>query len=535
MKINNLTSRIRTLVTTRKLSSIDKRLLLEMLIKLTVVRARNDFYTYHKLMAPIVLPEPYRDGRHIKLLCGLGMEAVLSVEENRPRKIQPVVSLPPGGSKSVTMSQSLPSWAFGRNPNWAILAVGHTIDFAIDNFGRKTKDLVESQQFQTIFPKLILREDAQAAGRWLTQQNGVFICAGAGKSISGRRGHLIICDDVISEQTAASPNLVKDIIEWYPSGLVSRKLPHGVIVHICTRWLPDDLIGFVLEQERRKKLKDRTFVQFAVPALLDEKMATYFHLEKDESYWPEFWTTQNFLEIRDSSGISPQKWSCLYLQNPIPASGNIIRYEWCQTWKHSSLPPLDLVILSLDTAATNKKENDATGYVIAGTFKRDVQGLNGTYSVSNIVTLEAGELRLTFVELLNRIKEWDSLYKPDVYLIENAPVSQALTQELINRGYPIVKVKPKGDKISRMEAASPFFQQERVWFPDTQWAKDVIGKLAQFPRRSHDDVDDAFSQLVLWVRDRSLVGSEDYRDNPDDYDDGPREAYKPTTYWSSAR
>jgi len=531
-------NRIRFLVTTKKLNRFDKIKLLEMLIHYACVRARKDFYTYHKLIAPIVLPETYRDGRHIKLLCGLLQRTVESVEGTQKKKVQPMVSLPPGASKSVTCSQSCPSWALGRNPNWYILAVGHTIDFAVDTFGRKTQDIMRSQIYQTVFPEVTLREDVTAAGRWATEQKGTFLCAGAGKSIAGRRGHLIIADDVISEQTAASKDETQKIIDWYPGGLLSRKLPQGAIIHVATRWLPDDLIGFVQKQERKRKFEDRTHVQFSVPALLDERMAEFFKLPVNTSFWPEYWPTHVFEEIRDTSGISVPRWSCLYMQNPIPESGNIIKYEWCQTWEHSEIPPLEFVILSLDTAGTTKKENDSTGYAVTGVFKRLIRGHDGKeYSSSHLLLLKGGEERLNFVGLLKLVDDIYKEYTPDVLLVENAPVALAFIQELERRGYPVVKYRGKGDKVTRMEAASPFFQQGRIWFPDTKWAKTLIGYLAQFPKRQHDDFDDALSQTILWVRDSNLVGSQSYLDDPDEEDGGgpstgSRGVY---SYWSSAK
>lgn len=542
MNNNELTSRVRLLLETKKLSVSDKEQLLTMLIHLTVVKARNDFYTYLKLMCPYILPEKFRDGRHIKILSGLLQETEKSVAEGRKgsRKTQPCVSLPPGGCKSVTCSQVFPTWCLGRHPNWYILAVGHTEDFAIDNFGRKAQDIVRNPVFGIIFPELDLREDVKAAGRWYTEQKGVFLCAGAGKSIAGRRAHIAILDDVISEQTAKSDLLVKDIIAWYPLGLLSRLLPDGCVVHVGTRWRMDDLIGFVLENENKKRRKERSHLVFSIPALLDSRMSKYFKLPIDTSYWPEYWPTENFIEKRDYSGLTPTDWACLYMQDPIPEKGAIIKMEWCKEWEQESLPDLDFVLLSLDTAGTSKKGNDATGYSIWGVFRRNVRGFKGEeYQSSQIILIDGGEERLETIELLNKIKEWNEEYSPDTILVENAPVSLALTQELQRRGYPIVKFSHKSDKESRMKAAAPFFFQGRVWFPKRQWAKALITKLIQFPKGKHDDFPDCVSQAVIWLRNNNLVGSTEYKNNPDDWEDddgvGNHNGRPTGTYWSSAR
>ncbi len=537
MKKQNI-ERIRSLLKSNKLNKLDKEKLYKHLVHLAVVRARNDFYTYLKLMAPQILPEKFRDGRHIKLVCGLLQHTEDTVANKRKgkKRVQPLISLPPGAMKSVTGSQLFPSWVLGRHPNWYILAVGHTEDFAVDNFGKPTQNLVLNPIYNVVFPEMGLKPDAKAAGRWRTTKRGMFVCAGAGKSIAGRRAHIAILDDVISEQTANSDPDTAKVIKWYPGGLLSRLLPAGAVVHIGTRWRPDDLIGFVQEQEDKLGPDDKEHTTFAVPALLDLKMSKYFRLPVNTSYWPEYWPTERYIRLRDKSGMLPQQWACLYMQNPIPAEGAIIKWDWCKMWPHEDIPPLDFIVLSLDTAGTAKKENDPTGYAIWGVFRRNVRGYEGEeYQSLNVILLDGGEERLEFIDLLNKIREWDDTYRPDVILVENAPVSQPLIQEMQRRGFPIVKYQGKGDKIARMEAAAPFFYQGRVWFPDRQWAKDVIGKLCQFPKGKHDDVADAVSQAINWVRDSNLIGSTEYKDNPDEWEEEDEDTYsKPRTYWSTA-
>lgn len=540
MKQENI-DRIRSLLKLNKLNTLEKEKLLINLIHYAVVRSRNDFYTYLKLMAPYLLPEKFRDGRHIKLVAGLVQKTEESVALGREglrkkklNKVQPIVSLPPGGMKSVTCSQLFPSWVLGRHPNWYILAVGHTEDFAIDNFGRKTKDVVETPVYKVIFPELTLREDVQAAGRWATTSKGTFVCAGAGKAIAGRRAHIAILDDVISEQTAKSDDIVKGVISWYPGGLLSRLLPDGAVIHVGTRWRPDDLIGFVEEQEDKQKKNEKKHTTFAVPALLDKRMAHFFSLKERESYWPEYWPTERYIELRDTSGMEPHQWACLYMQDPIPAEGSIIKWDWCKEWPHEDIPELDTILLSLDTAGTSKKQNDPTGYTIWGIFKRNIRGYKGEeYQSTNLILLDGGEERMDMVDLLHKIKEdWMVNYSVDIILVESAPVSLPLIDELQRRGLPVIKYRGKGDKISRMQGASPTFQQGRVWFPKRQWAKEVIGKLCKFPAGKHDDVADSTSQAVTWVMTNALVGSQEYPNNPDEWEDDDKPKAT-ATYWSS--
>ena len=58
----------------------------------------------------------------------------------------------------------------GQKPEAQIIQSTNTTELSV-RFGRKAKQLLDSQEYQTIF-KTRLREDSQAAGKWETQQGG---------------------------------------------------------------------------------------------------------------------------------------------------------------------------------------------------------------------------------------------------------------------------------------------------------------------------------------------------------------------------
>ena len=143
-----------------------------------IIKARTDFYTYVRLMAPVILPEAFVDGIHLQLICEEMQKVVESVEDPNQEPIRLQLWLPPGSMKSKIASNLLPSWSLGRRPNWCFLALGMDSDFATDNFGRPTKDIIESPQYQAVFPGTRLRKDVKSAGRWHTSKKGVFVAKG---------------------------------------------------------------------------------------------------------------------------------------------------------------------------------------------------------------------------------------------------------------------------------------------------------------------------------------------------------------------
>ena len=59
----------------------------------------------------------------------------------------------------------------------------------------------------------------------------------------------------------------------------------------------------------------------------------------------------------------------------------------------------------------------------------------------------------------------------------------------------ITGIKPKGDKRARLAISGQAMKANRVWFP-TGGIKDLKNQMIGFGSEKHDDLVDAFSQLV---------------------------------------
>ena len=128
----------------------------------------------------------------------------------------------------------------GRNPNTKVIQATHTAELAV-GFGRKVKNLIDSEIYRDIFPDLALASDAKASGRWSTSKGGEYYAVGVGGALAGRGADLCIIDDPVSEQDALSPTALDNIYEWYTSGPRQRLQPGGSIIIVMTRWSIRDL------------------------------------------------------------------------------------------------------------------------------------------------------------------------------------------------------------------------------------------------------------------------------------------------------
>jgi len=501
-----------------------------------IEKARINFYTFVRLMAQNVLPEPFIDGVHIELICKELQSVAESVsDKNRtPERLQ--IMLPPGSMKSKIASNLFPAWCLGRWPNWCFLAIGSDFEFAVDNFGRPTKDLIDSPQYKSIFPGTHLKKDVQSAGRWDTTRKGRFVARGAGQNIAGRRAHISIVDDAITEQTTDTGR--KDINNWYRKGLRTRLLPRGAEIIINTRWFVEDLSGFMIKIDEKSK---RPWKVISVPAILTKEASEMLqavspeggsHLVEGTSFWPEFWPTGVLLEKKETMPIG--EWAALYMQNPITEEGGIVKRSDFKVWEDPKPPKCKYVIISMDTALSQKEVANFSAYTVWGIFTNLIEGFDNTQiAQDSMILLAAGKDRWDFAGLCNKSKELDTKYQPEFFIIEDTSAGILLIPEMRKRSLPVLPYKPDRDKTFRLQACTPYFQAGRIWVPaGKSWAEAVIQEVTSFQarlRNQQDDYTDTVSQAVIWMRDNHKIDNDGYSNK---WDEEVRNR-KVNTYWSS--
>lgn len=114
-------------------------------------------------------------GRHHKIM-GQKFEEIASGKLKRL-----IICMPPRHTKSEFGSFLFPAWFLGKYPHKKVIQSSHTAELAV-GFGRKVRNLVDSEDYRAVFPDTSLRADSKAAGRWSTSW-GVAISP----SVSGER------------------------------------------------------------------------------------------------------------------------------------------------------------------------------------------------------------------------------------------------------------------------------------------------------------------------------------------------------------
>ena len=372
-----------------KLESLDTNTL-KLILRNAIVekqeKAQGDFLSFVKYVWP-----DFVQGYHHKIYA----EKLNRVASGELKRL--IVNMPPRHTKSEFASHLFPAFFMGRHPKAKLIQTTHTGELSI-RFGRKTKNLLESEEYAKIFPDVTLAADSKAAGRWESNHGGEYFAAGVGGAITGRGADLLIIDDPHSEQDALSPHILDSHYEWYTSGPRQRLQPGGAIVLVMTRWSVKDLTSRLLEAQGKDELTDQwEVVEF--PAILNDK-----------PMWGNFWDLESLQKVKASIPLT--KWNAQWMQNPVAEEGALIKREWWKTWEREKIPELKMIIQSYDTAFSKKETADFSAITTWGIFRPSED------SGDALILLDAKRDRWNFPELKKMALEEYKYWEPEVVLIE---------------------------------------------------------------------------------------------------------------------
>jgi predicted phage terminase large subunit-like protein len=397
-----------------------------------------------------------------------------------------IINMPPRHTKSEFASYMLPSWFLGKYPHKKVIQTSHTAELAV-GFGRKVRNLVDSEAYKRVFPDVELQSDSKAAGRWNTNHGGDYFAIGIGGAVTGKGADLLIIDDPHSEQEAAlaqfNPEIYDKTYEWYTSGPRQRLQPGGAIVIVMTRWSLRDLTAQVIKAAAARGGDEWKVIEF--PAILDS----------GRPLWPEFWSLKELEVLREE--LPNSKWQAQYMQQPTSDSSAIIKREWWKVWPHENPPQCEFIIQSWDTAHEKKTVNDYSACTTWGVWFNEEDNMN-----PHVILLDAYKERLEFPALKKKAYEMYQEYEPDTCLIEKKAAGAPLIQELRWMGLSVSEYSPgKGqDKISRLNSVADLFASGKVWAPETRWAEELVDEVASFPSGEHDDLVDSMTLALMRFR-----------------------------------
>lgn len=471
-------------------------------------QCRDDLIEFCRAMQP-----DYKVGKHHRILADILMDVAAG------KKDRVCVNIPPRHGKSQLVSIYFPAWFIGKYPSKKVLMVSHTADLATD-FGRKVRNIIDTEAYRKIFPTVTLAQDSKSAGRWNTNVGGEYYACGVGSALAGRGADLLLVDDPHNEQDILNGNfeVFDKAYEWFTYGARTRLMPGGRVAIIQTRWHLSDLTGRVTRDMAQNDEADQyEVVEF--PAILDTDSGP-------KALWPEFYDIPALNRTKASMPLF--QWNAQYQQNPTAEEASVIKREWWNEWTAEDPPECEYIIMSLDAAAETNNRADYTALTTWGVFlNEESTGPGaGTY---NIILLNSIKKRLEFPELkklaLEEYKEWE----PDAFIVEKKSAGTALYQEMRRMGLPVQEYTPhrgSGDKLARLNSVADIVQSGLCWVPQTRWAEEVVEEIAGFPFMSNDDLVDSTVMALMRFRQGGFIRlPTDEKDEPRFFKSHRRAAY----------
>ena len=401
-----------------------------------------------------------------------------------------VITLPPRGLKSFTVSIGLPSFILGQDPSQQIMVVSYGQELA-QTHGRARQKLMQHPLYRNTFGKVLAGRGS--ARKLATHSGGYVYATSIDAPATGLGADWLIFDDPQKAQGAMSELIRTSTNAQFAQTFLSRRNNPATarIIIVMQRLHEDDFVGHVLG------LGGMQWDVLNLPAIAEEAEEhpyptpfgrKVFRRKAGEALHPQRASVEALRETEKSLG--PALFATQYQQRPAPAGGGLVQAKWFQRYAKDDLPQrFDEVIQSWDTANTVSEWADWT---VCTTWGRLGQ---------SIYLLHVHRERLLFPDLVRAALRMAERFEPTVVLVEDHASGTQLLQVLRDQGFGKGRpIKPVGDKQIRMTNQTALIESGRVWLPaDADWVQSYLHELVLFPNARHDDQVDSTSQALDYL------------------------------------
>jgi phage terminase large subunit-like protein len=228
-----------------------------------------------------------------------------------------------------------------------------------------------------------------------------------------------------------------------------------------------------------------------------------------------------------------------YQQSPVPRKGGIFKREYWQPYivptsgpGKGKWPEFDFIVVSVDSAFTEKEENDPSGCTTWGVWTDPADGYPKVMLImawrkhlpihgEDQEPQERDESDADYAArcmpawgLVEHIA-WNCrrFGGADVLLIEAKANGLDVIREMQrlygHEKWGVVPVNPKTDKVARALSVQQAFAHHLVFAPDRDFADMVKDEMALFPKGRFKDLTDSATQALRWMREQGLLQRRD--------------------------
>ena len=368
-----------------------------------------------------------------------------------------LINCPPGSSKSLIISVFFPAWIWLNNPSAKIITASYSHKIAEELSGKSLR-LIQSD----LYSKLVsFKLDSVAVNNIKNNRGGQRFVTSTNGTVTGIHADIIICDDINSPQSIFSESDREQTRKFIQEILPSRKTnpKRSYSIYVQQRLHNEDGTGIVLKSKRKLK-------HICIPAINDN----------GESFFPSRFTIEFLNSMKEQLGSI--SFAAQYNQITQDAQGGIIKKDWIKELITADKP----CTYFLDSAY--------------GGTKADDNAIIGCYKDLNNLVIQMCEInKYEFPELIKWLKQ-NLPVNAKIY-IEGKASGKSIIQTLRQQtSFNIIETQPKGSKLERKNAASPYFESGRIIINQyINYKTDMIEQLI-FDNTKHDDILDVVTAAI---------------------------------------
>ncbi len=462
--------------------------------------ASESLYAFFRATFGVTEPgATFIDAKHSRVLAR-ALEKVATGETKRL-----LIAIPPRHGKSLLGSVVFPCWLMGHDPALRIIAASYGDQLAKD-FSLKSRLLLQSEIFSSIFPDMELHPNGQALDKLMTSAGGYRRSTSIGGVLTGMGADIAIVDDPIKASDAGSELVRNAAYEWFKTSLMSRfdKPAEARIVIIAQRLHQDDLIG---------RLKDDggwTVLEMPSESWREEVYdlgdGQEWVFKPGDLLFPERFDHEVLKQVLHDLGEGP--YSAQMLQRPMPAGGALFKLKHFQ--RYETLPPrfqIERIVQSWDPAFTDGETN---AYTVCTTW---------FISGRKLYLVDVFRQRLEFPKLTPKILELRDKFRANQVVLEVSGIGKAIQQSLrhLQRdGRWLYCTEPTLGKVERATVQTPKIERGRVFLPvRADWLETFEAEILSFPHSRYADQVDSMVHFLYALDQRDILQElSAYENNP---------------------
>lgn len=378
-----------------------------------------------------------------------------------------------------------------NDPELTVGIFSHTRPIAKGFLRQIKREFEMNELLKALFPDVLWEHPHKQAPKWSEDEGLVLKRKGNPKEASveasglvdgqptSKHYKLMVYDDVVTRESVTTPEMIGKVTEAWE---LSRNLTSegGASRYIGTRYHFNDTYRTLMDRGIQPRIYQATE-------------------DGTVNGEPVLLSRERLVEKRTEMG--PYTFACQMLQDPKADETQGFKREWLRRYEKTTAEGQTVCIV-VDPASAKKKDSDFTAMWVVG-FNSD----------QNIYILDMLRDRLNLTQRADALFELHRKWRPvsavgyERYGMMADIEFMRTRMEQVNYRFGITEVggpMPKNDRIKRL---IPYFEQGRVYLPESLHRTDYEGKTVElvstfieheyagFPVALHDDMLDGLSRI----------------------------------------